>query len=245
MIKALDSENFVDNVFCSHEARIQNVESLLETAHSVLENFDNSLLGLRHEYDRISEQLRDNLAKNGSLRKKDFDTMMGVLAADQDQRGREVRDLSRKYLSEQTQLVRELRRQLHDFTTALAEGEVAKVTEHHQAITHLFLEQRQRSDTVVTRLKESQEQQQQTAGMLKQLLAKGRELRTKDLKLMLAEFKRQRSQRLMEHGARREEVQDMREEVQDMLRGFRVQRVEAEQDRRSSCRGQTEKEQQP
>ena len=169
---------------------------------------------------------------------KDFETMLGVLAADQDQRGREVRDLSRTYLDEQTQLVRELRSRLHDFTTALADGEVTKVTEHHQAITHLFTEQRQRSDTVVTRLKESQKEQQQTAGMLGQLLAKGRELRIKDLKSMLAEFKRQRGQRLMEHGARREEVQDM-------LREFRLQRVEAEQDRRSSSRGQTEGGQQP
>jgi gas vesicle protein len=245
MIETLDSENFVDTIFCSHEARIQNVESLLETARSVLENFDDSLLGLRHEYDRVSEQLRDNLAKNGSLRKKDFDTMMGVLAADQDQRGREVRDLSRKYLDEQTQLIRELRKQLHDFMGALADGEAAKVTEHHQAITDLFVKQRQRSDTVVTQLKESQKEQQQAAGMLRQLLAKGRELRIKDLKSMLAEFKRQRGQRRMEQGTRREEVQDMREEVQDMLRGFRVQRVEAEQDRRSSSREQTEGGQQP
>jgi hypothetical protein len=158
---------------------------------------------------------------------------MGVLVADQDQRGREVRDLSREYLDEQTQLVHELRGRLHDFMGALAQGEVAKVKEHHQAITDLFRKQQQRSDTVVTRLRESQKQQQQTAGMLKQLLAKGRELRIKDLKSVLAEFKWQRNQRLTEQETRREEVQDM-------LRGFRAQRVEAEQDRRSSKHGQTE-----
>jgi len=237
MIRALDSENFVDNVFGSYETRIQSVECFVETACSVLESFDNSLLNVRNEYEQVSEQLRDNLAKHGSLRKKDFDTMMKVVSADQDRRGQEVRDLSRRYLDEQTRLVRELRGRLHDFTDALAEGEVAKVTEHHQVITDLFAMQQQRSNDVVTRLKESHEEQQQAAGMLRELLAKGRELRIKDLKSTLAEFKRQHNQRLAEHGQRRGEVQERRDEVQDMLREFRAQRLEAEQDRRAQAAG--------
>jgi hypothetical protein len=227
MIRPLDSENLVDNVFASYEARIRSVECFLETARSVLENFDDSLFDVRGEYEQISEQLRDNLAKNGSLRKKDFDSMMRVVVMEQDRRGEEVRDLSRGYLEEQTRLACELRSRLRDFTGALAQGEPAKVTEHHQVIMDLFTRQQRRSEDVVTRLKESQREQQETAGMLRGLLAKGRELRINDLKSMLAEFKRQRSQRLVEQGERREEVQDM-------LREFRVQRVEAEQDRRSS-----------
>lgn len=228
MIKALDSDNFVDSVFCSYEARVQNVERFLETARNVFEQFDNSLLNVRHEYDEISEQLRDNLARNGSLRKKDFDDMMRVVSADQDQRGREVRDLSRKYLDEQAQLIQELRRRFRDFTGALAEGEIAKVTECHRAISDLFTRQQQCSNDVVSRLNESRQEQQQTAGMLRDLLAKGRELRIRDLKAMLAEFSRQRGQRQVQQGERREEVQDM-------LREFRAQRVEAEQDRRAQA----------
>ena len=235
MIRAVDNENLVEGVFCSYEARIQGVECLLETARSVLENFDNSILDVRSEYEQVSEQLRENLAKNGSLRKKDFDTMMRVMATDQEQRGREVRDLSKQYLDEQTQLVRELRGRVHDFTDALAEGEPAKVTEHHQAITDLFTKQQQHSIDVVTQLQESQQQQQETAGMLRDLLAKGRELRIKDLQLMLAEFGRQRRQRLVQQDQRREKVQERREGVQDMLREFRAQRVEAEQDRRAQA----------
>ena len=233
MIRALDIENLVDGVFCSYEARVQGVECLLETARNVLEGFDNSVLDVRREYEQISERLRDNLARNGSLRKKDFDTMMRVMSAEQEQRGREVRDLSKKYLDEQTQLVHELRGRLHDFTSALAGGEPARVTEHHQAITDLFTKQQQRSTEVVSQLKESHKEQQQTAGMLRDLLAKGRELRTQDLKSTLAEFKRQRGQRQVQQGERREEVQGM-------LREFRAQRMEAEQDRRAQAMGRQE-----
>ncbi|OHB63429.1 MAG: hypothetical protein A2Y76_13395 [Planctomycetes bacterium RBG_13_60_9] len=246
MIRALDSEketpnaldrveesNLVDGVFCSYEARIQGVERLLETARHVLENFDNSLLEVRREYEQASEQLRENLARNGSLRKKDFDTMMRVMSAEQEQRWREVRDLSKQCLDEQMQLVHELRGRLHDFTSALAGGEAAKITEHHQAITDLFTKQQQRSTDVVTRLKESQKEQQETAGMLRDLLAKGRELRIQDLKRMLAEFARQRRQRYAQQDQRREGVQERREGIQGMLREFRAQRVGTEQDRRS------------
>lgn len=225
MIRPLDNENLVDNVFASYEARIRSVECFLETARSVLESFEESLLRVRGDYEQISEQLRDTLAKNGSLRKKDFDGMIGVVMADQDRRGQEVRDLSRRYLDEQTQLTHELHGRLRGFTSALAEGEAAKVTEHHQAITDLFAKQQRHGEDVVTRLKESQKAQQETAGMLKGLLAKGRELRIRDFKSMLAEFKRQRDQRLIEQDQRREEVQDM-------LRESRTRRVEAEQDRR-------------
>ena len=235
MIRALDSENLVDGVFRSYEARIQGVEGLLETARNVLENFDNSILDARPEYDQISEQLRENLAQNGSLRKKDFDTMMRVMSEEQERKGREVRDLSKQYLDEQTQIVHELRGRLHDFTGALAEGEPAKVTEHHQAITDLFTKQQQRSSEVVTQLRESQQQQQETAGMLRDLLAKGRELRIQDLKLMLAEFGKQRRQRLAQQDQRRAGVQERREGIHDMLCEFRAQRVEVEQDRRSQA----------
>lgn len=228
MIRALDSENRVDGVLISYEARIQGVECLMETARNVLENFDTSILDARCEYEQVNEQLRENLAQNGSLRKKDFDTMMRVMSAEQEQRGREVRDLSKQYLEEQTQLVHELRGRLHDFTSALAGGEPAKVTEHHQAITDLFTKQQQHSTDVVTQLKGSQKEQQETAGMLRELLAKGRELRIKDLKLTLVEFKRQRGERLAQQGQRREGVQDL-------LCEFRAQRVEAEQDRRSQA----------
>lgn len=233
MIRALDSENLVDGVFGAYEARIRGVESLLDTARNVLESFDSSLLEARRECEHVSEQLRDNLARNGSLRRKDFDTMMRGMSAEQERRGREVRDLSKQYLEEQTQLVRELRGRLHDFTNALAGGEAAQATAHHEAITELFARQQQRSAEVVGQLRESQQKQQETAGLLRELLAKGRELRIKDLKRMLAEFRRQRHQRLAQQDQRREGVQERREGIQGMLREFRAQRVEAEQDRRS------------
>lgn len=234
MISALDSENLVDSVFCSHEARIRNVESFLDTARSVLESFDNSLLAMRGEYNHISAQLRDNLARNGSLRKKDFDSMMTALSADQDRRAQEVRDLSRTYLAEQTQFAHQLRQRLREFIDALAQGEAAGVTQHHQAITDLFARQQQHSEHVVSRLRESEEEQQRAAGMLRDLLARGRELRIKDLKSMLAEFKRQRDRRLLEQDQRREEVQDM-------LRESRARRVEAEQDRRRKTEGEEQR----
>jgi ATPase subunit of ABC transporter with duplicated ATPase domains len=83
----------------------------------------------------------------------------------------------------------------------------------------------------------------ETAGLLRDLLAKGRELRIKDLKGMLAEFRRQRRQRLVQQDQRREGVQERREGVQDMLREFRAQRIGAEQDRRSQTSNRPKGEQ--
>jgi hypothetical protein len=223
-------ENSVENVIASYESRIQNVEALFETTHQILHGLQESVLDTRQERAEINEQLRDALAKNGSLRKKDFDNMMSVISSGQDQEEREVRDLSKNYLSEQTNLVHELRERLEQFRDALAKGEAQRVKEFQIAIKEIFAEQERRKEEVIAKLKEFQQEQQETAKMLRNLLAKGRELRTRDLKSMLAEFQKQRKERV----ARREK---RKEEVLGMLGDFKKARLEAAHSQMAAHKG--------
>lgn len=215
-------ENSVENVIASYESRIQNVEALFETTHQILHGLQESVLDTRQEREKVNKQLRETLAKNGSLRKKDFDSMISVISSHQDQEEREVRDLSKNYLSEQTDLVHQLRERLKQFRDALAKGEAQRVKEFEIAIKEIFAEQERRKEEVIAKLKEFQKEQQETAKMLKSLLAKGRELRTRDLKLMLADFKKQREERIACQ-------QERRQEVQNLLGEFKAERAEVAQ----------------
>ena len=212
-------ENSVKNVIASYESRVQNVEALFETTHQILHGLQESVLDTRQEREKVNKQLRETLAKNGSLRKKDFDSMISVISSCQDQEEREVRDLSKNYLSEQTDLVHQLRERLKQFRDALAKGEAQRVKEFEMAIKEIFAEQERRKEEVIAKLKEFQQEQQETAKMLRNLLAKGRELRIRDLKSMLAEFQKQRKERV----ARREK---RKEEVLSMLGDFKNARLE-------------------
>ena len=73
-------------------------------------------------------------------------------------------------------------------------------------IKEVIAKQDARKEEVSFKLKEFQKEQQEMAERLKALLTKGRELRIKDLKEMLQEFRVQHKERLVHQIERRKEV---------------------------------------
>jgi hypothetical protein len=227
---ATEKENVLEIIISSYEARIQSVEAFFEATGQIFQDFQDSLLSTRTEREKINGQLRESLAKNGSLRKKDFDRMISVISSHLDESEQEVRRLSQKYLSEQTNLVQQLRQGLKDFKEALTKGQAQKVKELQELIKEILTRQDESKNEVTSKLKEFQQGQQQTYKMLRGLLAKGEKLRIRDFKAMLAEFKKQRKERLACQEQRRQEVKDM-------LGKFKVERTEAERTRLAEQQG--------
>ncbi|MFZ2148506.1 MAG: hypothetical protein WAV28_14925 [Sedimentisphaerales bacterium] len=226
---AAEKENILESIISSYESRIQSVEAFFDTTGQIFQDFQESLLSTRAEREKINNQLRESLAKNGSLRKKDFDRMMGVISKYLEQSEQEVRQLSQKYLNEQTKLVQQLREGLRNFKDALSEGRAEKVKELQTLIKEILYRQDESRNEVTSKLKEFQQGQQQTSKMLKELLAKGEELRIRDFKVMLAEFKKQRAERIACQEQRRQEVKDMLDE-------FKAKRTDAERERLAELR---------
>ena len=221
---ATEKENILENLISSYESRIQSIEVFFEAAGQIFQDFQESLLSTRAEREKINSQLRESLARNGSLRKKDFDRMMGAISSHLDESEQEVRQLSHKYLNEQTKLVQQLREGLRAFKDALTKGQAQEVRELQTLIKEILSKQDESKNEVTSKLKEFQQGQQQTSKMLKELLAKGEEIRIRDFKEMLAEFEKQREQRIACQEQRRREVRDM-------LGKFKVKRTRAEQER--------------
>jgi len=226
---AAEKEKVLESIISSYEARIQSVEAFFEATGQIFQDFQKSLLSTRTERERINNQLRESLARNGSLRKKDFDRMMSVISSHLDQSEQEVRQLSQKYLNEQTKLMQQLREGLREFKDALTEGQAEKVKELQTLIKEILSKQDESKIEVTSKLKEFQQGQQQTSKMLQDLLAKGEKLRIRDFKAMLTEFKRQRKERIACQERRRQEVKDL-------LGEFKAKRTRAEQERLAELR---------
>lgn len=224
MLVATEKDNILESVISSYEARIQSIGVFFETTGRIVQDFQDSLLNTRAEREKINSQLRESLARNASLRKKDFDRMMSIISSYVEQNEQEVRQLSRKYLGEQTKLVRQLRESLREFRDALTEGRAEKVRELQTLIKEILSKQDENKNKVTSKLEQFQRGQRQTSKMLKGLLAKGEKLRIRDFKEMLAEFKKQRQKR----EAHREQ---RRRQVRDMLGRFKAERTEAERTR--------------
>jgi len=184
-------KNTVNDIISSYETKIRSVGAIFDTTHQLLQTFQDSFLDTKQQRERLKEQLRENLAKNGSLRKKDFDNMMQEILSNQEKREKQVRDLLNSYLNSQKEMAHSLRTNLDKVKDALAKGQVQRAREFQAAIKDILANQEKRKQQAIFRLREVQQEQQQIAKRLEELLAKGKELRTKDLKLMLAEFERE------------------------------------------------------
>ena len=202
-------KDIVENMVSSYEARIQSLGAISDTTQQILQGLQGSLLDTKQEREKIHAELRESLAQNKSLRRKDFDNMMQGILSMQDEREKEVRNLLNRYLNEQKEMAQTLRENLGKFRDSLSEGEAQRVKEFQEMIKEILAKQDERKNEVTFRLKEFQKEQQEMIKRLKGLLAKGRELRIRDLKSMLMEFKGQHEGRIAIQKERKGEVLSM------------------------------------
>ena len=107
----------------SYEDRISIVEELVSTTYQVAATSNESVAELDRERERLEASLREILARNCSLRRKDFNSLMTRIFSDSkgkkkeiEEEQRRVRENVRDYLSEQKGLAISLREQLVKFT---------------------------------------------------------------------------------------------------------------------------------
>ncbi|MEI6633079.1 MAG: hypothetical protein WCP22_04575 [Chlamydiota bacterium] len=226
----------VENMVFSYDARLQEIESAFDTTRRIISDFHKSFSEIKQERDRINSDLKEALARNGSLRKRDFDTMIVGFLSVQEGEEREIGNLVDGYFCEQGKTAGDLREGLKKFRECLVSGESVRVREYRAMISRIIAAQEERRNEVTARLKKFQQKQQEIAKRLKSLSAKGRELRITDLKLMLEEYNPRHTS-----GAARREAR--KTEVHRMLDGFKNSRWEEEEARRarsaaaSSCEG--------
>jgi len=209
---AEDLKKIVNNTVSSYEASIQNIGTLFDISHQILQDFHDPIFDTRQEREKLNAELRESLARNESLRRKDFDSMMQGIISAQNEREREVRKLLDRYLIEQKETVGSLRKNLKKFKNSLAKGEAKRVKEFREMIKEILAEQNQRKEEVTFRLKEFKNEQKVLESRLKELLAKGKELRIRDFKSMLKEFKARFKERLARQEERKKEVRQLLDE---------------------------------
>ena len=112
-----DMKEIILDLVTSYENKVTAVEAFIDVAYRVVRESDGDLSKTCRERKDISNRLREILARNCSLRKRDFETIMrGVLLAFEEKRAwleeeqERVEERLRHYLSkekERTALMRE------------------------------------------------------------------------------------------------------------------------------------------
>ena len=222
MANALNLKHVAEEIISSYEERLQSINSIFDNTQTVLGEFQESFSNTNHGRETLKVQLRDTLAKNESLRKKDFDIMMNAILLSQDDREREVRGLLSNYLAQQREMTRQLKENLGNFKDGLNKDNTDRINESHGMLKDILRKQEERKAEVTARLKMFQKEQGELSHTLGELLSKGNELRIRDLKTMLRQFGDQSKERIVHR-------QERKENVQAMLRGFREKRFKENQ----------------
>ena len=201
--------NKVTDMVSSFEDRIHAIGSIFDSSYCLVEEFQQTLVDTRDERNKLNTDLKENLAMNISFRKKDFDNMLPSILSIQDGKEKIIRNSLNSYLDEQKELVLVLRGNLKKFKDALAQGEIQRLKEYRILIKEILTIQDDRKTEIILELKEFQRDQQEMAKKMKELLAKGRELRIRDLKAIFKEFKNQRNERKSLNVERRNKILEM------------------------------------
>ncbi len=209
MAESLNVTHVVEGIISSYEEKLQSISFIIDNTQMVLGEFQESMSHAKEEKEALNVRLRDILARNESLRKKDFDVMMNTILVSQDDGEREVRNLLHNYLDEQGEMARQLKGNLGTFKDDLNKDDIGRINEFRKMLKDILKKQEERKEEVAAKLRIFQKEQGELSRSLGELLSKGRDLRIKDLKAMLKQFEAQSRIRAAQRRERKEGVQTM------------------------------------
>lgn len=170
-----DVKELAVSIIDSYEMRVSTVTTLMTQANNLLKSF-------QIEMEDMIAQLRDNLAKSESLRKKDFDIMMQTMVDRMRELEQEEQNRFIQFQLEESEMIGRFRR--------LVSGESIVVTEDMETLREdVHTRQKERERCIVNGLKQFQIAQEEFRSGVKILLLKGDGVRIKDLKQMLRTIK--------------------------------------------------------
>ena len=185
----LNIDGFIDNIITSYETRIQKIqtafessENITESSHSLFDNVHNSLNELKKERNDINLRLCENLAKNGSLRKKDYNSMMSGILTSLDTKEQEAEVAFLAFIEAQKEIAHSLRNtilDIKDMTSPEAGKKIELVKEQLAMISGI---QEVRKEKVMKIFTDFQEMHNSLTACLEKLLEKGTHIQIQDIK---------------------------------------------------------------
>ena len=188
-LSEINIDGFFDNIISSYETRIhkiqtafQSSENITESTHFLFDHVHSSLTDLRKERDLLNSKLCEIVAKNGSLRKKDYYTMMSGILCALDQKEREAESQFLIYIEAQKESAQSLKNTLLDIKDITGQDAVEKVMLIKEQLSQISVLQEMRKETAIHTFMEFQQMNNRMMECLENLLRKGEFILIQDIK---------------------------------------------------------------
>jgi hypothetical protein len=184
-------DGFFDNIITSYENRIQRIqtafqssENITESSHSLFENVHNSLNELKKERDVLNLRLCETLAKNGSLRKKDYNTMMSGILSVLDEKEKEAETQFIGFIEAQKQTAQSLKNSLLGIKDITSQDNCEKIAIIKEQLSQISKIHEMRKESVMKTFLEFQAMQSKIMKCLEALVQKGEHILINDIKMV-------------------------------------------------------------
>jgi len=198
----------IENIIISYEIKVENVNSLIGQVLKKIKS-------LHIEQIKMSNRLRDVLAKNQNLRKKDFDEMIRDIQNRHKQREKEISETAERFYKQEKEVLKQLRR-------LISEENPNKYKDFKELKQKMLYNSKQRENKLARMLKNFHKEQQELTRALQILLAKGPLVRIKDLKNMIKAFYTQHQDEAGQLDEFLEEMDRAKEEISNQWNKFMV-----------------------
>lgn len=167
-------QNIIEEMVNSYEIKVRTVTSLIRQVIQKVKRF-------YREQVRMADKLKGILAKNRSLRRKDFDTMMTGIRIQQAKREKEINQLIEDFCKDEEEAVAKLRE--------ILSGKSPCTLEDFNHLKKKMLERPKERERMLSKtLKNFHRDQEKLAAGLRKLLEKGPTVRIKDYKALIKAF---------------------------------------------------------
>jgi len=181
--------DFIETLLTSFEARIQKIgtlfstsESVNESSYALMNDFQHSLQELRKERTQLNTMLRENLAKNGSLRKNDYDILMDDIFLLLDEKEKEAEDQFYRYIEDQKAMARLLRQGILEIKNTEQNNNKEKIEEFKLELETILKAQQHRKECAIAKFREFQNINKKITHNFQQFLNQDVQVFCKDIK---------------------------------------------------------------
>jgi len=203
-----DSKQFrsvVEGVVDSYESKVKTVISLMREVNQRIKSY-------HIEQEELVDRLRNILAKNECLRKKDFDTMMDGIRSHQEAREQETSRMVDDFCGEEEENVARLKE--------ILATEKSSVIKDFEVLKEKMLNRPKERERRIGRiLKDFHRDQEELNTALRMLLERGPSVRIKDLRAMVKAFHFDRTEENTRIDNMLEEFERVKDEISNQWQG--------------------------
>ena len=188
----INTDGFFDNIITSYETRIQKIqtafqstENITESSHSLFDNVQNSINELKKERDILNSRLCENLAKNGSIRKKDYNTIMSGILTVLNEKEKEAEKQFLNYIEAQKETAQMLKNSLLGIKDITTEDTKDKIITIKKQLSQISTTQEEEKEMVMKTFTDFQQMHNEMMNFLESLLKKGDQITIQDIKKII------------------------------------------------------------